>query len=62
MGFAKLACALGRHKVDTSAIKHIHAGHVGRCRTCATPLEESEPHTWTVLRVHDAGLGRRGLS
>ena len=62
MTFAKLACAFGRHRVDEGAIRHIHAGHVGRCRHCATPLEESEPHRWTVLQVHDAGMGRRGLS
>ena len=61
MKFARIACALGRHSVDRGAIRHIHAGHVGRCRNCATPMEESAPHVWTVLRVRDAGLGRRGL-
>ena len=61
MKFTKLACALGRHRIDEGSVRHIHAGHVGRCRRCSTPMEEVEPHVWAVLRVHDAGLGRRGL-
>ena len=58
MKVAWLACAFGRHQVDRPAIKHIHSTHVGRCRHCSTPLEESIAHVWTELKVRDAGLGR----
>lgn len=61
MKLTSLRCALGRHQVDREAIRHIHAGHVGRCRDCSTPLEESTLHNWTVLRLRDAGLGRQGV-
>ncbi len=61
MKLVLLGCALGRHKIDRKAISHIHAGHVGRCRHCSTPLEESTPHNWTALRLKDAGLGRQRL-
>jgi len=61
MKFAHFACALGRHSVDTSAVRHIHGGTVSRCKHCATPMEESSPYTWTVQYVRDAGLGDRML-
>ncbi|GGE05169.1 hypothetical protein GCM10011515_25900 [Tsuneonella deserti] len=59
---AHLACAFGRHSVDMGAVRRVHGGQVGRCRHCATPMEESMPHTWTVLHVRDAGLGGRFLN
>jgi hypothetical protein len=61
MKFAHFACALGRHSVDTKAVRHIHGGAVSRCRHCATPMEESMPHHWTVQYVRDAGLADRLL-
>lgn len=61
MKFARLGCALGRHSIDRNAIRPVHGGQVGRCRHCATPMEEVEPHVWAVLQVHDAGLGPRRL-
>jgi hypothetical protein len=59
---AHLACAVGRHSVDQSAVRRVHGGQVGRCKHCSTPLEESAPYTWTPLRVRDAGLGGRFLN
>ncbi len=59
MKLAHFACAFGRHSVDQSAIRRVHGGIVSRCRHCATPLEESTPHHWTVQPVRDAGLGER---
>ncbi|MFA9200739.1 MAG: hypothetical protein ACEQR8_06060 [Cypionkella sp.] len=61
MKLAHFACALGRHRVDPSAVRRIHGGSVSRCRHCATPLEEILPHHWTVQSVRDAGLGDRML-
>ncbi|WP_152980286.1 hypothetical protein [Tsuneonella troitsensis] len=61
MKIAHLACAFGRHSVDMSAVRRIHGGSVSRCRHCATPMEESMPHHWTVQYVRDAGLADRIL-
>ncbi|TCJ39851.1 hypothetical protein [Parafrankia sp. BMG5.11] len=61
MKLAHISCAFGRHSVDQSAIRRVHGGHVGKCRTCATPLEESSPFRWTKLHIRDAGLGGRFL-
>ena len=57
-----LACALGRHSVDTTNLRKAGGMHVGRCRCCNTPMEEIEPFVWSVLRVRDAGLDPRGFS
>lgn len=59
---AHLSCAFGRHTVDEKAVRRVHGGQVGRCRHCATPMEESAPYTWTPLKVRDAGLGGRFLN
>ena len=61
MKITKIACAFGYHRIDESSIRHVHAGHVGRCRRCSTAMEELEPHVWVQHRVHDAGLGPRGI-
>ena len=44
------------------AVRRIHGASISRCRHCATPMEESMPHTWTALKVRDAGLGGRFLN
>ena len=59
MTLGHLACAMGRHRVDEGAVRRVHGGNVGRCKRCATPLEETMPHEWTALQVRDAGLGSR---
>lgn len=59
MKLAKFACALGRHRLDSSKVRRIHGTQVGRCRDCSSPMEEVEPFVWEVQRVRDAGLGRR---
>ncbi|GMM93655.1 hypothetical protein [Qipengyuania sp. MTN3-11] len=59
MKLAYLACALGRHRVDLTTTRAVHGGKVGRCRHCATALEEVTPFVWEAQKVHDAGLGRR---
>lgn len=61
MKFAQLACALGRHSLDRTKLGRIHGLGVGRCRHCASPMEEVTPHVWEVQQVRDAGLGRRYL-
>lgn len=61
MKLAQFACALGRHSLDRGNVRRLHGLHVGRCRHCASPLEEVSPHHWEVQRVRDAGLGRRYL-
>lgn len=55
-----IACAFGRHKVDRRNTRRVHGAHVGRCRCCRTPMEEVEPHLWSVQQVRDAGLTYRG--
>lgn len=59
MKLAYLACAFGRHQIDETDVKHIHAADVGKCRHCRTPMEQVMPNVWEVQRVHDAGLGTR---
>ena len=61
MTLGHLACAIGRHRVDSSAVRRVHGGNVGRCRRCGSPMEEIMPHEWTVQHVRDAGLGDRML-
>ncbi|MDG5747830.1 hypothetical protein P8Q88_06525 [Qipengyuania sp. XHP0207] len=61
MSFNHIACAFGKHKVDREGIKRAGGQQFGRCRTCKTPLEETEPHHWAALRVKDAGLGRQAI-
>ncbi len=61
MKIAHLACAFGRHSVDAGKARKVHGGMVGRCRHCATPMEEVMPQHWTVQHVRDAGLGDRML-
>lgn len=55
-----IACALGHHRVDRKDTRRVHGAHVGRCRSCKTPMEEIEPHLWVVQKVRDAGLTYRG--
>lgn len=62
MNLGLLACALGHHRVDKTHMRKAGGMHVGRCRGCAAPMEEVEPHSWQVLQVRDAGLGPRNLS
>lgn len=59
MKLAQFACALGRHRLDEGKVRRIHGGRVSRCQHCNAPMEEVSPHAWQVLRVRDAGLGRR---
>lgn len=59
MKLAQFACALGKHSLDRNNLRRIHGLHVGRCRNCASPMEEVTPHVWEIQQVRDAGLGRR---
>ena len=59
MKFAHLACALGRHSIDTSAVKKVFGMNVGRCSRCSTPLEELWRDHWVPQQVRDAGLSHR---
>lgn len=61
MGLGRIACAFGRHRVDSTDVKRAGGMQVGRCRSCRAPMEEVEPHLWAVQRVHDAGLGPRAI-
>lgn len=59
MKLAQLACAFGKHSLDTDKLGRIHGSRVGRCRHCAAPMEEVGPEVWQVQRIRDAQLGRR---
>ena len=59
MKLAALACAFGKHSLDTDKLGRIHGSRVGRCRHCTAPMEEIAPQVWQIQRVPDAGLGRR---
>lgn len=59
MKLAQIGCAFGKHSLDESKIRKVHGSQVGKCRNCSSPMEEVTPHVWEVLRVRDAGLGRR---
>lgn len=61
MKLGHIACALGRHSVDSEGIKRAGGQMFGRCRCCGTPMEEVAPHSWAAMRVRDAGLGRRAI-
>ena len=59
MIIGRIACSLGKHSIDANRIGHIHGQQVGRCRRCATPLENQSGNIWVPQQVHDAGLGPR---
>ena len=59
MKLAKIGCALGRHRLDSSKVRKVHGSQVGRCQHCNAPMEEVMPHIWEVQQIRDAGLGRR---
>lgn len=61
MTLGRIACAVGRHSIDRTDVKRVSGQQVGRCRNCKTPMEEIEPHHWTVQQVRDAGLGPRAF-
>ncbi|MGI8942901.1 MAG: hypothetical protein ACR2FJ_01445 [Qipengyuania sp.] len=61
MMIGQIACVFGRHRIDHGAIKRVHGQHVGRCRHCRTPLEQSTLDQWEVQLVRDAGLGYHRL-
>ena len=57
----RIACAMGRHSVDSANVTRVSGQRVGRCRNCKAPMEEVEPHSWEVQKVRDAGLGPRAF-
>ena len=61
MKMGLLACAVGRHAVDRDSVRKAGGSQFCKCRRCKTPLEETAPHVWAVLKVKDAGLGPRSF-
>ena len=57
----RIACAMGRHSVDSANVTRVSGQRVGRCRNCKAPMEEVEPQSWAVQKVRDAGLGPRAF-
>jgi len=57
----RIACAMGRHSVDSATVTRVSGQRVGRCRNCKAPMEEVEPHSWAVQKVRDAGLKPRAF-
>ena len=57
--FGRIGCALGRHTVDRDGLRVVMGQRVGRCKTCATPLEESFRDVFVRPSLRDAELGPR---
>ena len=60
MNLGIFACAMGRHKIDSNAIRRVHGQQVARCRRCSTALEQVALE-WVPVKVRDAGLHHRML-
>ncbi|MBD3730965.1 MAG: hypothetical protein IE933_14810 [Sphingomonadales bacterium] len=61
MKLSKIACAFGKHSVDTQSIRVKYGQQYGRCQRCATPLEDGGLNQWVPVALRDAGLDHRRL-
>ena len=59
MVIGRIACALGRHRIDRDNIRKVSGRETARCKSCRRVLEQEAPGIWNEIPLHDAGLGHR---